>query len=274
MGAYGTADRELGRPIAGALGSAQVMVLTRQPLPMTTRDRPYRNAWMAGAAGLAAGLGIGLGAVGSCMLQQLQMPEFGFTGGVGITDEWRGNAQDHRHWRDNHYRVEGPVVLQMQSAFADNWLRSRRVLLHEEEYFPRQEAGDARGVKSQKFQSSPAEGSESMRLMYLLSLAAARKGEPECLRPRVRRGTGGMVRGGPRAGARAAARHRPAVRIAFAAPLGSPLRSAPLRSAERPVERADPPARRRSPALTGKVTAGARTAASANGRPVRRGTLS
>jgi cardiolipin synthase A/B len=101
--------------------------------------------------------------------------KIGFTGGVGIADEWRGNAQDDRHWRDNHYRVEGPVVLQMQSAFADNWLRSRRVLLHEEEYFPRHEAGDARGVKSQMFQSSPAEGSESMRLMYLLSLAAARK---------------------------------------------------------------------------------------------------
>jgi cardiolipin synthase A/B len=97
----------------------------------------------------------------------------GFTGGVGIADEWQGDAQDERHWRDNHYRVEGPVVAQFQSAFADNWLRSRNVLLHDEDFYPPlDEAGD---VKCQMFQSSPAEGSESMRLMYLLSLAAARR---------------------------------------------------------------------------------------------------
>src|SRR5687767_614440 len=30
----------------------------------------------------------------------------GFTGGVGIADEWRGNAEDSDHWRDTHFRVE------------------------------------------------------------------------------------------------------------------------------------------------------------------------
>src|SRR5690349_12925161 len=38
----------------------------------------------------------------------------GFTGGVGIAPEWTGNAQDERHWRDTHFRVEGPAVAQMQ----------------------------------------------------------------------------------------------------------------------------------------------------------------
>lgn len=112
----------------------------------------------------------------------------GFTGGVGIADEWQGDAQDQQHWRDNHYRIEGPVVAQMQSAFVDNWLRSMHVLLHEEPYFPRLapvpprasdappgKIAEASELKCQMFQSSPAEGSESMRLMYLLSLAAARK---------------------------------------------------------------------------------------------------
>ena len=41
----------------------------------------------------------------------------GFTGGVGIADEWTGNAQDPEHWRDTHFRVEGPAVAQMQAAF-------------------------------------------------------------------------------------------------------------------------------------------------------------
>ena len=45
----------------------------------------------------------------------------GFTGGVGIADEWTGDAEDPRHWRDNHYRVEGPVVGDMQRVFFDHW---------------------------------------------------------------------------------------------------------------------------------------------------------
>ena len=47
----------------------------------------------------------------------------GFTGGVGIADNWTGNAQDPEHWRDNHYRLEGPAVAQMQAAFMDNWTK-------------------------------------------------------------------------------------------------------------------------------------------------------
>ena len=37
-----------------------------------------------------------------------------------------GNAQDPDHWRDTHFRVEGPVVAQMQAAFIDNWIKATR----------------------------------------------------------------------------------------------------------------------------------------------------
>ena len=40
-----------------------------------------------------------------------------FTGGVGIADQWSGNAQDPSHWRDTHFRLEGPAVAYMQAAF-------------------------------------------------------------------------------------------------------------------------------------------------------------
>lgn len=40
----------------------------------------------------------------------------GFTGGVGIAPKWTGNGQDAEHWRDSHFRVEGPVVAQMQAV--------------------------------------------------------------------------------------------------------------------------------------------------------------
>ena len=68
----------------------------------------------------------------------------GFTGGVGIADEWNGDAQDAEHWRDSHYRLEGPAVAQMQAAFMDNWIKTTGKVLQGPEYFPPLErAGDA-----------------------------------------------------------------------------------------------------------------------------------
>ncbi len=40
----------------------------------------------------------------------------GFTGGVGIADQWRGNANNPKEWRDTHFQVAGPVVGQMQAV--------------------------------------------------------------------------------------------------------------------------------------------------------------
>lgn len=60
----------------------------------------------------------------------------GFTGGVGIADKWIGHAEDPEHWRDSHFRVEGPVVAQVQSAFMDNWMKaSAEIHLHRQRLF-------------------------------------------------------------------------------------------------------------------------------------------
>ncbi|WP_183960714.1 cardiolipin synthase [Chiayiivirga flava] len=96
----------------------------------------------------------------------------GFTGGVGIADQWQGNAQDPDHWRDMHFRIEGPVVAQIQSTFMDNWIKTTGEVLQGEAYFPRLEPAD--GMPAQMFSSSPTGGSESMQLMYLMAIAAAR----------------------------------------------------------------------------------------------------
>jgi cardiolipin synthase len=97
--------------------------------------------------------------------------QIGFTGGVGIADEWTGHAQDPQHWRDSHYRVQGPVVAQMQSVFMDNWIKVSGDVLHGPEYFPAlKTVGPG---KAHMFSSSPSGGSESMRLMYLLAITAA-----------------------------------------------------------------------------------------------------
>ena len=95
----------------------------------------------------------------------------GFTGGVGIADEWRGNAQNENYWRDSHYRVEGPAVAQIQAAFVDNWMKTSGHVLQGEAYFPPLEP--VGGALAQMFISSPRAGGDSMQLMYLLVLAAA-----------------------------------------------------------------------------------------------------
>ena len=97
--------------------------------------------------------------------------KIGFTGGVGIADIWDGHAQDPEHWRDSHFRAEGPVVSQMQAVFLDNWIKATGEVLHGEAYLP---AVDAAGdQKGQMFMSSPTGGAESMHLMYLLAITAA-----------------------------------------------------------------------------------------------------
>jgi len=97
----------------------------------------------------------------------------GYTGGAGIGDEWRGNAQDPKHWRDTHFRVEGPVVAQIQAAFIENWIEVTGRVLHSEDYFPELERA---GSQSAQFiVTSPGGGSESMQLMVLMSIAAAAK---------------------------------------------------------------------------------------------------
>lgn len=99
--------------------------------------------------------------------------KLGFIGGVGIADGWKGDGRTHGLWRDSHYQIEGPVVAQLQQAFMDNWLETRAELLHGELYFPKQEkAGEER---CQIFKSSAGEGSDSARLMLLVSIAAARE---------------------------------------------------------------------------------------------------
>lgn len=47
-----------------------------------------------------------------------------FTGGVGIADEWQGDARHAGEWRDTHFRVQGPAVDGLRAAFLDNWIET------------------------------------------------------------------------------------------------------------------------------------------------------
>lgn len=44
-----------------------------------------------------------------------------FTGGVGIAEEWDGDARSPDEWRDTQVHVRGPAVAGLAAAFVQNW---------------------------------------------------------------------------------------------------------------------------------------------------------
>jgi cardiolipin synthase len=64
--------------------------------------------------------------------------EIGFTGGVGIAEEWCGDARGEDEWRDTHVEVHGPAVDGLAAAFSQNWAESGRDLYDDTDRFPQQ----------------------------------------------------------------------------------------------------------------------------------------
>jgi cardiolipin synthase len=95
----------------------------------------------------------------------------GFTGGMGVGDQWQGHAQDRDHWRDSQFRAEGPVVAQLQAAFMDDWFEAERAVLDGPGYFP--DLDPVGSELAQVFRSSPEEGNGNLRLMFFLAIASA-----------------------------------------------------------------------------------------------------
>lgn len=96
-----------------------------------------------------------------------------YTGGAGIADNWLGRAQDPDHWRDIQIRLEGPAVVPLQTGFSQNWLETTRELISGPLYYPLPEpAGD---VSALTIISTPVTGASTARILYYLSIAAAKK---------------------------------------------------------------------------------------------------
>lgn len=68
----------------------------------------------------------------------------GFVGGVGIADEWQGDARNPNEWRETHVRIEGPAVDGLRAAFITNWRETGQPLFDERDTFLVQDQpGDA-----------------------------------------------------------------------------------------------------------------------------------
>ena len=98
----------------------------------------------------------------------------GMIGGVGIAEEWTGDAQDPEHWRDTHVRVRGPVVRGIQGAFAENWLEATGDVLVGPEHLPELEPVE-HGGPMQVVRSSAGVGDTNAEALYFLAIACARE---------------------------------------------------------------------------------------------------
>ncbi len=99
----------------------------------------------------------------------------GMTGGVGIADEWTGDAQDPDHWRDTHVRVRGPVVRGLQGAFAENWLEATGAVLVGPNHLPPLEPCDGATATMQVVRSRAGVGDTNVEALMFLAIAAARE---------------------------------------------------------------------------------------------------
>lgn len=98
--------------------------------------------------------------------------ETAFTGGVGVADHWIGNADSKDHWRDTQVRIRGPVVRMIEAAFYENFLEADGTTAPELDAPPAPvgEQGEALVVRS-----SPTGGSNDLKRLYLLAIAAAKR---------------------------------------------------------------------------------------------------
>lgn len=96
----------------------------------------------------------------------------GFTGGVGFSDEWLGDADAPDHWREVHARLEGPIVGKLQAAFQDHWFKEIGETISGSGEFPElPPAGDLRAqvIASHSFSPAP------LSLVQAVAFSAAQK---------------------------------------------------------------------------------------------------
>lgn len=95
-----------------------------------------------------------------------------FIGGIGISDQWAHDGEDDPKWRDTMVEVRGPAAIYIEGSFNENWIESGEIV--EPDLLPHnnQPTGSARSIV---VWSGPEGGASGMKLLYLLSMAAAKR---------------------------------------------------------------------------------------------------
>ena len=96
-----------------------------------------------------------------------------YTGGFGFADEWTGNAQDRKHYRDTSLRIEGPVVNRLQAAFSENWIEETGEIPADPKFFPHMTAVGT--TPAHVAYTSPTGSISSVQILYYLAIKAAKR---------------------------------------------------------------------------------------------------
>ncbi|MFK4145207.1 phosphatidylserine/phosphatidylglycerophosphate/cardiolipin synthase family protein [Streptomyces sp. NPDC004065] len=94
-----------------------------------------------------------------------------FTGGVGIAQEWCGDARHPGEWRDTHVQVRGPAVDGIAAAFAQNWAECQDGLFDERDRFG--EHPQAGSAVVQVVRGSASIGWQDMQTLIRIMLTSA-----------------------------------------------------------------------------------------------------
>jgi len=97
----------------------------------------------------------------------------GYAFGHGVADEWLGDAEDQKHFRDTGVRLEGPVVHGLQTVFAQNWVEETHALPVMADCFPVLEpSGD---ISAHVVSSASGDAVSSVAMLYTVAIATARR---------------------------------------------------------------------------------------------------
>ncbi|MEU3953471.1 phospholipase D-like domain-containing protein [Streptomyces achromogenes] len=96
-----------------------------------------------------------------------------FTGGVGIAEEWCGDARGPGEWRDTHVQVSGPAVDGIAAAFAQNWAECHDELFDDRDRFTEHPQPGSSVV--QVVRGSASIGWQDMQTLMRVMLTSAEK---------------------------------------------------------------------------------------------------
>lgn len=93
-------------------------------------------------------------------------------GGHNVGDEYLGKSPKFGHWRDTHIRIEGPAVLSVQLAFAEDWHWATDKQL-DAVWTPTPAAKD--NIPVLILPTGPADTMETANLMFVHAINSAKK---------------------------------------------------------------------------------------------------
>jgi cardiolipin synthase len=96
-----------------------------------------------------------------------------YVGGHCIVDEWLGDGQDRKHFRDMGVCLRGPAVHAVQSVFSENWVEETGELFAGDDVFPELEPqGD---VAAHVAHLKPESSAPSVKILHHMVICTAKK---------------------------------------------------------------------------------------------------